>query len=322
VCLAAVLGDSLHRLSVLGGREGMPRSLGSVYSGSITRFLGGGFRGIESRAINVGVADGKASLCSGLAVSHDGCTLLATGCHGACDSVLRYTVSDGSAVPAAVHADAPVVLSRPHHIHVAGDGFVFVAEHGGNCVSVLSPDTMQVHVRIGVGVLSCPTGVCASAHAVVVTECPSGRALLFRRSDGSLVRRFGRRGVATASGGSDDGMSRPDVLATPLGVCFMQGDGRVAVADSGNDRVSVFRVDDGEFVRHVGVGVLESPNAVACSGFDELVVSDVGNLCIRVFGELGDLLMTFGRGYATAVAVHGTTVLGVRYGGRVCVVWL
>jgi hypothetical protein len=41
VCGSAVLGDALRRVAVLGGREGMPRSLGSVYGGSVTRFLGG-----------------------------------------------------------------------------------------------------------------------------------------------------------------------------------------------------------------------------------------------------------------------------------------
>jgi hypothetical protein len=41
VCVGAVLGDAEHRVAVLGGREGMPRSLGSVYAGSVTRFLGG-----------------------------------------------------------------------------------------------------------------------------------------------------------------------------------------------------------------------------------------------------------------------------------------
>jgi hypothetical protein len=40
VCVAAVLGDAERRVAVLGGREGMPRSLGSVYGGSVTRFLG------------------------------------------------------------------------------------------------------------------------------------------------------------------------------------------------------------------------------------------------------------------------------------------
>jgi hypothetical protein len=49
VCVSAVLGDALARVAVLGGRDGMPRSLGSVYGGSVTRFLGSGLRGVVSR---------------------------------------------------------------------------------------------------------------------------------------------------------------------------------------------------------------------------------------------------------------------------------
>ncbi len=51
VCVGAVLGDAERRVAVLGGREGMPRSLGSVYGGSVTRFLGGGCRRVASRVI-------------------------------------------------------------------------------------------------------------------------------------------------------------------------------------------------------------------------------------------------------------------------------
>jgi hypothetical protein len=51
VCVAVVLGDALRRVSVLGGREGMPRSLGSVLGGCVTRFLGGSLRGVESRVV-------------------------------------------------------------------------------------------------------------------------------------------------------------------------------------------------------------------------------------------------------------------------------
>jgi hypothetical protein len=48
VCVGVVLGDARHRVSALGGREGMPRSLGSVY-GAVTRFLGGLHNAASSR---------------------------------------------------------------------------------------------------------------------------------------------------------------------------------------------------------------------------------------------------------------------------------
>jgi hypothetical protein len=73
LCVAVVLGDALRRVAVLGGREGMPRSLGSVYGGSVTRFLGGSLRGVKSRVI---ATPGVQSFGNGIAVSRDGCTLL------------------------------------------------------------------------------------------------------------------------------------------------------------------------------------------------------------------------------------------------------
>ncbi len=77
---------------------------------------------------------------------------------------------------------------------------------------------------------------------------PVHRIAVLNRRDGALLRRFG-------SQGDHDG-----ALFLPTGLCFMSGDRRVAVAECGNMRVSVFSVD-GEFVRHrdVGVGVLSFP---------------------------------------------------------------
>ncbi len=70
VYVGAVLGDALRCVAVLGGREGMPRSLGSVYGGSVTRFLGGSLRGVMSRVIDT---PGLKSVSNGVAVSRDGC---------------------------------------------------------------------------------------------------------------------------------------------------------------------------------------------------------------------------------------------------------
>jgi DNA-binding beta-propeller fold protein YncE len=85
-------------------------------------------------------------------------------------------------------------------------------------------------------------------------------------------------------------------------------DGHVAVADCGNSRVSVFSID-GEFIRHVGVDVLSGPQGVAASAFDELVVADWRNRCLRVFSATGDLLATVGEGPFTGVTLYGGGVL-------------
>jgi sugar lactone lactonase YvrE len=57
----------------------MPRSFGSVYGGSVTRFLGGDCRGEESCEICM---PGVRSWNNGVAVSRDGSTLLVSDYDG------------------------------------------------------------------------------------------------------------------------------------------------------------------------------------------------------------------------------------------------
>jgi hypothetical protein len=75
----------------------------------------------------------------------------------------------------------------------------------------------------------------------------------------------------------------------------MSDDRHVVVADADKHpgRLSVFSID-GEFIRHVGVGVLNYPMGVAASAFDELVVADRRNRRLRVFSSTGDLLASVG----------------------------
>jgi DNA-binding beta-propeller fold protein YncE len=294
VCVAAVLDDAEHRAAVLGGREGMPRSLGSVYGGSVTRFLGGSLRGAVSRVIDTpGV---KSSRC-GIAVSVDGSTVLVVESDISGD---RYTIhelrtADGSQCRVVGGSgDGPLQFKRPLQVWVAPDGFVFIAEIGNHRVQVLTP-SLDFHSFMGQRELSDPAGVCANAEVVIVSEYWAHRIAVFNRCDGALLRRFGCRGTG-------DGQ-----LMYPAGLCLLPGDCYVAVSNANNSRVSVFSIY-GEFIRHVGVAVLRGPDDVAASAFDELVVADPDNKCLRVFSATGDLLATVGEGRFTCVAVHGCTV--------------
>jgi DNA-binding beta-propeller fold protein YncE len=292
--VAAVLGDALHRVAVLGGREGMPRSLGSVYGGAVTRFLGGSCHGVVSRVIHT---PGVKSYNNGVAVSRDGCTLLVSdGTSCASHAIHVYSTLDGACRRAVGgEGDGLFQFNAPQQLYIAPDGFVFVADYGNNRVQVLTPD-LDFHSFVGVGVLRGPIGVCANADVVVVAEYDAHCISVFNRHDGALLRRLG-------CSGSGDGQ-----LRSPCGLCFVSGDRHVAVADWANGRVSVFSID-GEFIRHVGVGVLSGPQGVAASAVDELVVADEGNRCLRVFSSTGDLLATVGVGCGfTGVVVHGSTV--------------
>jgi DNA-binding beta-propeller fold protein YncE len=205
-CVAAVLGDALARVSVLGGRDGLPRSLGSVHGGSVTRFLGGSLRGVVSRVIDT---PGVRSYCNGVAVSRDGTTLLVSDGDGRSESIHEFSVADGSrrrVVGGAGHEQ--LRFNGPRQVCIAPDGFVFVADRNNDRVQVLTP-RLHWHAFIGVGELRSPRGVCANADIVVVAEVEVGCMLVFNRSDGAVLRRFG-------SQGSGDGQ-----LRNAAGLCFM-----------------------------------------------------------------------------------------------------
>jgi DNA-binding beta-propeller fold protein YncE len=307
VCVSVVLGDALHRVAVLGGREGMPRSLGSVYGGSVTRFLGGGLRGVESRVIAM---RGVKSDSNGVAVSRDGSTLLVADGGGGTHAIHEFDAVDGSRrrIVGGL-GDGPLQFKNPRQVWIAPDDFVFVADYSNNRVQVLTP-SLDFHAFIGVGHLNLPAGVCANADVIMVSVHGRGAHCIsvFNRRDGTLLRRFG-------CSGSDDGQ-----LHFPHGLCFSSGHRHVAVADFNNYRVSVFSLE-GEFVRHVGVGVLKHPQGVACSAFGELVVADWGNKRVVVFGAGGEMLMAMGRGSFTGVAMHRGTIFALDRDNQKCFVF-
>jgi DNA-binding beta-propeller fold protein YncE len=249
-------------------------------------------------------APSVASYTNGIAVSVDGCTLLVSdgiprGSHAihefsAADVSLRRVVGG--------EGDGPLQFKEPRQLYIAPDGFVFDADTRTNRVQVLTP-TLVFHGFIGQGQLAGPIGVCANAGVVVVSVFDAHCVSVFRRSDGALLRRFDSKG-------SGDGQ-----LSHPCELCFMSGHRHVAVASLVNSRVSVFTVE-GEFIRHVGVRVLRGPQGVAASAFDELVVADTGNRCLRVFSSTGDVLAGAVKGRFTGVAVHGSCVMAVECGTK------
>jgi hypothetical protein len=320
-CVAAVLHDAQARLCVFGGRAGLVRSLGSVYAGSVVRFLGGR-PAVASRVIPT---PGLCAWLNGMALSRDGATLLAAhGEYGNC--VLRaYDVTSGALLrEVGGWGTGPLQFgSRPHQIWVAPDDFVFVADLSNHRIQVLTPQ-LTFHAFLGVGELSYPEGVCADRKVVVVCESGVSRAAqllgvtfpvvtaaprrisVFRRSDGALLRRF-------ASGCPQ--------LGFPRGLCFTSRQRHVAVVDM--DRHCVFEFSlEGELVRTVGSDVLKFPVAAAClDASDELVVADQGS--VLVFNADGELLRTLSpaRDVFACLAVHGGTIFALACHSEQCVVF-
>jgi DNA-binding beta-propeller fold protein YncE len=353
--VAVVLGDALRRVAVLGGREGMPRSMGSVYGGSVTRFLGGGLRGVASRVI---ATPGVRSDISGVAVSRDGSTLLVSNCaaFGGSHTIHEFGVADGSRRRViGGRGDGPLRFKNPYQVWIASDDFVFVVDSDNRRVQVLTP-RLDFHGFVSAGQLRDPRGVCANADVVVVSEANAHRISVFNRSDGALLRRIGSRGSGRGQldyprglcfmshdrhvAVTDNSNNRVSVFSVdgallrrigsvgsgrgqldyPRGLCFMSHDRHVAVTDNSNNRVSVFSVD-GAFIRHVGGGILTEPYGVACSACDELVVADKGNNRVALFSASGELVKTMGRGGFTGVAVHGGAVFAQDWDGMQCVVF-
>jgi hypothetical protein len=303
--VAAALGDALRRVVVLGGREGMPRSLGSVYGGAVTRFLGGGLRGVETRVIST---PGVGVWSNGVAVSRDGCTLLASDYGGGSHAIHEFSVADGSRRRVVgCKGVGPLQFNSPCQVCIAPDDFVFVADRRNNRVQVLTP-SLDFHGFVGAGQLHGPCGVCVDADVVVASELLTHRVSVFNRCDGALLRRFGYKGSGRCQ------------LLMPLGLCLMPACRHVAVADYGNHRVSVFSVAGG-FIRHVGVGTLSHPYAVTCSAFDELVVADWRSNRVVVFGAGGDGTTTLFRGEYGAVGIHGGAVFAHSSKSQVCVLF-
>jgi hypothetical protein len=81
------------------------------------------------------------------------------------------------------------------------------------------------------------------------------------------------------------------------------------VADSGNDRISVF-AGDGSFLRTIA-GQMDDPQDVAFGSGGRLFVADKGNDRIDIFSQSGEFLSQIGEGELedpTGVAVDGSTV--------------
>jgi hypothetical protein len=172
---------------------------------------------------------------------------------------------------------------------------------------VLTP-SLDFHGCVGVGHLERPQGVCANADIVVVSEAAASRISVFSRRDGALIRRIGARCGAGFE------------LGYLLGLCFTRGDRGVAVADEINHRVCELTVG-GELVRHVGVGVLDAPQGVACSAFDELVVADVGNERVAVFCTDGSVGRVLDCGNFSGAAVLGGTIVALDSHSEECVLF-
>ena len=295
LCVIALFADAQRRVARLGGREGMPRSIGSLYGGLVALFLGSAFRGRVTRTFDM-------PHVGGLAITPDASALLVFHYDFYDDPayVCRPDTGERLRKISCGRNGGPLQFNSPSQVAIAPDNFVYVADLGNNRIQVLTP-CFDFHSFIGVGQLHSPVGVCASQEIVAVSEPLENRISVFRRADGALLRRFGARGKS-------DGK-----LRAPQELCFLSNCSQIAVADCHNHRVSVFTTE-GAFVGHLGVGMLHHPTSVACSAFGEVVISDRNGSLVKLVVSDGCLTIASvtyhppGLRWLSGLAIHGNTI--------------
>jgi hypothetical protein len=265
-------------VSVLGGRAGVPRSLGSVYAGSVTRFLGPSFRG---DVVGVVVTAGSVSSLNGIACCRCGLHVLVGDRSSLARGVTLFGVRDDTS--------RMLVSGRFGQVFVAADGCIFATDATGHRVVVLCPDG-EAHSTTGDSVLCEPVGVVADAAVVVVSEPQRQRLTVLGRDGYPVIRRC----------------LLPASYACLYALCFVDDGAHVAATDAHHNRVVVVDLH-GVLLRVVGDGVLRGPSGVACLPWtNALVVADADDKCLLLFSSAGVVLKRFCHG----VACSGVSALG------------
>ena len=161
-------------------------------------------------------------------------------------------------------------------VAVGPDGTI--ATSYGRHVSVYHHDgTFAFSFEIG------GSGYGYSASSIAID--PLGRIATVSDSPESRVKIHTRNGVYVASFGTTT-RSEPGHLSHPLGIAAAP-DGRIYVADTGNDRVQVFRPDGSyEFtIGSTGIdpGQFDGPTAIGVVNSTMIVVADGGNSRLQAF---------------------------------------
>jgi DNA-binding beta-propeller fold protein YncE len=178
-------------------------------------------------------------------------------------------------------------LAKPIGVAVDEEGKVFVADASLNRVFGYRRDG-TVAIAIGRdGELKSPSGLAIDRanRRLYVADSARHEVLCFSTVDGAHVRTIGGRG------GDDGQFNFPTNL-------FVDGEGRVYVADTLNFRVQIFDLE-GRFVRTFGTqgdtpGTLNRPKGIAVDGEGHVYVADTSFNNFQIFDAEGQLLLFVG----------------------------
>jgi hypothetical protein len=310
--LAVLLHD--WRLAQMGGRDGLPRSLGSVLSCYVARFLGytGEFRGVVSGILAVNrktwIVDSAVALVGDRAG------------HRARRALQLHLSDDGFTWNALLRNEPDGRL----HVCRAPDGVIVVARGGYSGVEVFTADMTPVR-RLNKRTTYAVAGLCASTDRVAIVEADPDRDLnslsVLRRQDGALVAKFAMRRRYWPSDRAP---------------CFLSCGSEVAVVDIRKFRVVVFDLTGRQvFTIRDTVATAtadlppQTPVAVDSSAAGELVVVSLTHIFVfsarrtRSHATFGEAAMRFDTRQIAAdlalqqtlghhvvrVTVHGTALV-------------
>ena len=172
--------------------------------------------------------------------------------------------------------------SKPWGMVEDREGGGFIVAHDGGVLTVRDKEGALVQTfQFNGGFIDVAIGL---NDQIVGLNQPSSQIMILDK-EGHLIRSFGSAG------------SQPGQFNKPCGLT-VDGEGRIIVADTHNDRIQVFN-DDGSFIRCFGSsgsseGHFCRPHGVAVDEDGNLVILDCLNHRIQVIGIEGNFVRTFG----------------------------
>jgi hypothetical protein len=159
-------------------------------------------------------------------------------------------------------------------------GQVLVCENGNDRLQELSGlgEAEPEHIRF----IAVDDPLSIALHGDMIAVGIDGRTVqLLNYASGVLIRSIGCEGSGPGGIGSHS-----------FGLRFSHDGLFIVVAEGGNPRLSMFRVADGSFVKHIGVDVVaESPKDVELAPNGDLLVADMSNHRVCVFSADDDTLL-------------------------------
>ena len=175
-------------------------------------------------------------------------------------------------------------FDQPRGVSFAPNGDLWVADHVNHRVQIFDGNGTYLR-QIGNLAenpgLSWPSAVAMDLKNYYFSDTGNHRVVVMSQSDGSYVR------TIAVNGGN------PSQVRTPKGIA-LDGQGRIYVADNGNDRVQVYE-NNGTFVRSIGgAEFFTSPWGVAVAEDGTVYVSDIEEDRIIIFDSSGNFMGSWG----------------------------